>query len=171
MEVKKKDILTNMRPDITITHARGVHWAVSSGYGEAKPTVEADNNFMLCRDLMRVAIFCKDALDEYDMDGVLGLQVVGNTISFYVLTLPSSGLYLFYELATVMVPNSIRDLSKLVMDMPHLLLVLDAFHRLCQPSSEPHAAAFHRPTISQKIYHGLFSRSKDRSRSCHLNQR
>ncbi|PHZ17988.1 uncharacterized protein RHIMIDRAFT_255240 [Rhizopus microsporus ATCC 52813] len=171
MEVKKKDTLTNMRLGITITCARGVHWAVSSAYGVAKPTVESDNNFMLCCDLMRVTIFCKDALDEYSVDGVLGIQVVGNRVSFYGMTLPSTGLYSFYELVAVTIPNTIRDLSKLVMDMPYLFLVLDVFHRLCKPPSEPHDTASHRLTISQTIYQGLFSGSKDRSRVCRLNQR
>ncbi|KAI8637783.1 hypothetical protein BD408DRAFT_457270, partial [Parasitella parasitica] len=126
MEVKKKDLLTNVCPEITITRSRGVHWMVSSAYREAKPTVESDSNLMLCSDLMRVAIFCKNALDEYGMD------VVGNTVSFYVMTLPFAGLYMFYELAAITVPNSIRDLSKLIMDMPQLFLLLDVFHRLCQ---------------------------------------
>ncbi|KAI8372275.1 hypothetical protein EDC96DRAFT_586042 [Choanephora cucurbitarum] len=101
VEVKKKDILTNMRPNITITRPEA-----------------------------------------------------------YI-----RHLYLFYELAADTIPNSIRDLSKLVMNMPHLFLILDVFHRLCQPSSEPREAALHRPTISQTIYQGLFSGLK-RSISC-----
>ncbi|RCH78365.1 hypothetical protein CU097_001716, partial [Rhizopus azygosporus] len=48
--------------------------------------------------LLRVGIFCKNALDAQNMEGVLGVQVVGRTATFYVLVLPITGLYVMYEL-------------------------------------------------------------------------
>ncbi|KAG1438715.1 hypothetical protein G6F56_012546 [Rhizopus delemar] len=130
LEAKNEQSLLNWRPDLCVTRLQGVKWSSSLGFGEAKPACQESNLYVICRDLLRVAMFCKDALDTQKMVGVLGLQIVGRTFTFYVLVLPSSGLYVMYEITTVQIPDSLHDLSKLVMDISNLLLVLDTFDRV-----------------------------------------
>ncbi|KAI7861657.1 hypothetical protein BDF14DRAFT_1876971 [Spinellus fusiger] len=104
---------------------------------EAKTACRESNIYLICRDLLQVVMFCKDPLDSQKMAGVLGLQIVGRTITFYVLVLPLSGLYIMYEITKVQIPDSLHDLSKLVMDISILLIVLDAFDRVCILSTDP----------------------------------
>lgn len=66
-------------------------WALNHEYGEAKSAAQGDNNYLICRDLLRIAIFCKNALDVQSMEGVLGLQIVGRTVTFYILVFPATG--------------------------------------------------------------------------------
>ncbi|KAG0193445.1 hypothetical protein DFQ28_005263 [Apophysomyces sp. BC1034] len=113
------------------------------------------------KDLLRIAIFCKKALDTQNMEGVLGLQLIGRTITFYVLVLPSTGLYVMRELAKIKIPDCLDDLTKFVMDIPHVLLVLDVFNRICIPSVGPSMPARHRPTITAATLNCVFS-SQDR---------
>ncbi|KAG0173873.1 hypothetical protein DFQ29_007687 [Apophysomyces sp. BC1021] len=153
-EARKNETLWTCRPDITITSLKGVKWSTSHGYGEIESACHEANNFLLSKDLIRVAIFCKNALDAQNLEGILGLQIIGRSITFYLLVLPSKGLYVMYELGTLQLPNTLGDLRKLLMDMPLGLLVLDVFHRLCIRSVNPFQPSRHRPTMSKRIFSG-----------------
>ncbi|KAI9483107.1 MAG: hypothetical protein EXX96DRAFT_599675 [Benjaminiella poitrasii] len=100
-EARKNETLWVYRPDLTITSLKGVNWSTSHGYGEVKSVYHEANNFLLSKDLIRVAIFCKNALNAHNLEGVLG---------------------------ALQLPNNLCDLRKLLMDMPLALLVLDVFH-------------------------------------------
>jgi hypothetical protein len=170
VEARKNETLWTRRPDLTITSLKGVKWSTSHGYGEVKPVYHEANNFLLSNDLIRVAIFCKNALDAQNLEGILGLQIIGRSITFYLLVFPSEGLYVMYELGTLQLSNNLCDLCKLLMDMPLGLLVLDVFHRLCIRSVNPFQPSRHRPTVSESNFDGIFSTSQDRKRSCHLKK-
>lgn len=170
MEAKNEQSLLSWRPDLCVTRLQGVKWSSSLGSGEAKPACQESNLYVICRDLLRVAMFCKDALDTQKMVGVLGLQIVGRIITFCVLVLPSSGLYVMYEITKVQIPDSLHDLSKLVMDISNLLLVLDTFDRVCIPSADSPPLERHSPTIISSILDQLFLSPQNRKRPCHLKR-
>ncbi|ORZ06460.1 hypothetical protein BCR42DRAFT_463233 [Absidia repens] len=94
-------------------------------FGEKRKSAhhERSTNYLDCRDLLRIGMFCKSGLDERTMEGGLGIQAIGRTITFYLFALPAAGLY-GYALS-----SSLDDLSKLVLAMPHVILVLDVFCR------------------------------------------
>ncbi|KAI8096338.1 uncharacterized protein BX664DRAFT_382794 [Halteromyces radiatus] len=171
LEARKHENLSMNRPDICITRLHGVKWTSNHGFGEAKSASHGDNHFLICQDLLRTAIFCKNALDTQNMEGVLGLQIIGRMITFYVLVLPSTGLYVMYELEKIKIPSCLDDLAKLVMDMPRVLRILDVFNRICNSSVLPSAPSRHRPTIITSIFNRVFSSSQNRKRSCHLKYR
>ncbi|RCH94979.1 hypothetical protein CU097_001320, partial [Rhizopus azygosporus] len=140
------------------------------GYGEAKSAIQEAKNILVCRDLIRVAIFCKNALDAQNLDGILGLQIVGRKITFHILVLPSTGVYTMYELGSVKLPDTLHDLPKLLMDMPAILRILDVFDRLCIRSADPPQPTRHHPTVSLSVFNGIFSSTQDRKRPCYLKQ-
>lgn len=170
LEARKHEGFSIFRPDLTISSLHGMKWKTTYGYGEAKSAAQDTNNFLICQDLLRVAILCKDALDLQNMEGVLGLQVIGRTITFYVVVLPATGLYVMRELAKIKLPDCLDDFTKLIMDMPQALLVLDIFNRVCVPSIDPPMPTRHRPTITTTVLNSIFSSSQDRKRSCLLKR-
>ncbi|KAI8329684.1 hypothetical protein BC941DRAFT_442566 [Chlamydoabsidia padenii] len=123
LEAKTCVDFTTNRPDLCITKCCGS----SLAYGEAKPAIREKDHF----DLLKVAIFCKDALDHQLMQGMLGIQIIGRTIQFYLLTLPAKGLYVMTELTTIKIPDSLQNLPSLVPELPNVLKILDVFHRVC----------------------------------------
>ncbi|KAL7335695.1 hypothetical protein PS15p_201130 [Mucor circinelloides] len=159
LEAKKQQSLLSWRPDICITSLQGIKWKANIGFGKAKPAHQGSNHYSVGRDLLRVAVFCKNALDTQKMKGIMSLQIVGRTITFYVLVLPSSGLYIMHELAKIKIPDCLNDLPKLVTDISDVLLVLDVFNRICIPSVD----SPHPPTISSSIFNQLFSTSQNRT--------
>ncbi|KAL7332574.1 hypothetical protein PS15p_204592 [Mucor circinelloides] len=150
VEARKNETLWTRHPDLTVTGLKGVKWSTSHGYGEVRPVCYEANNFLLSNDLIRVAIFCKNALDAQNLEGILGFQIIGRSVTFYLLVLPSKGLYVIYELRTLQIPNNLCDLRKLLMGIPLCLLVLDVFHRLCVGSVNPFQPSRHRPTVTVK---------------------
>lgn len=128
------DDLSTKRPDLCVSRLNDTTGSSTHGYGEAKLAVQGSNNFSICRDLLHVGILCNNALDSQNMEGVLGLQVVGRTVTFYILILPSTGLYLMYELENFNILRYLDDLNKLIVDMPRVCRVLDTFDRICKQS-------------------------------------
>ncbi|SAL95180.1 hypothetical protein [Absidia glauca] len=142
------------------------------GYGEAKPTARDNDHYLVCVDLVKVAILSKEALNGQRLDGVLGIQIVGRTLMFYVLLLPTEGIYTLLQLAEVKIPDSLQNLSHLVMDVSNILTVMDIFDRLCVSSNNPQIIIDRQtPTVPLDVLQQLFSVSKDRKRPCHLKRR
>lgn len=172
IEAKTGVGFTTSRPDLCITKCCGVKWKSSLGYGEAKASVREQDHYVLCKDLLKVAIFCKDSLDNQLMQGILGIQIIGRTIRFYLLALPAKGLYVMLELATIKVPDSLQTLPSFIPELPNILKVLDVFHRICVPDSDADRCKSRRaPTLSIQNFNQLFTLSKNRKKPCHLKQR
>ncbi|KAG1073120.1 hypothetical protein G6F42_025844 [Rhizopus arrhizus] len=125
LEAKAKEA-SSSRPDLSVTKSLGVKWATTLAYDEAKSAMYSDDHFIICKDLIKVASFCKDALDDQLFEGILAVQTIGRTVVFYLLTLPSQSIYTMIPLAIIKVPDSINDLPGLVYKVPDILKVLDA---------------------------------------------
>ncbi|KAI8384869.1 uncharacterized protein BYT42DRAFT_592897 [Radiomyces spectabilis] len=148
--LEAKQLSCNMRPDLTITKTVGLKWAKSLGYGEAKPAARETDHYLVCQDLIKVALFCKHSLDEQLMDGVLGIHIVGQ----------------------IKVPDSIKGLSGFIPELPSILKVLGVFDSVCVCSLTPDVIARRRaPTLPSKTFQHIISESKSRKRSCHLRRR
>ncbi|EIE83941.1 hypothetical protein G6F46_003980 [Rhizopus delemar] len=171
MEARKNDgLATKNQPDICITSLCGSRSSTNHGFGEVKSAAYDKNHFLLCKDLLRVATFCKDAFDTQNMEAVLRIQAIGRAINFYILLLPANGVYVFIELGKVEIPNNVQGLMKLVMDAPLLLLITDVFERLCIPSVHARNLDRHRPTISETNFKQIFSSSQNRKHLCPLQR-
>lgn len=129
METKQNNGCIDRRPDLCITKSCGVKWDADCGYGEAKPAARDSDHYLVCMDLVRVTVFSKKTLNKQSLDGVLGIQIVGRTLMFYVLLLPEEGVYTLLQLAEVKIPDSLQSLSHLLMDILNILSVMDVFDR------------------------------------------
>ncbi|KAG0166586.1 hypothetical protein DFQ30_007002 [Apophysomyces sp. BC1015] len=132
-----KQLSNNMRPDLSITKILVLKWARSLGYGEAKPAARESDHYLVCQDLIKVALFCKNSLDEQLMEGVLGIHIIGRTIRFYVLVLPATATYVMHLLAEIKVPDSIQGLPGFITELPSILKILHVFDAVCVCSDIP----------------------------------
>ncbi|KAI9494337.1 hypothetical protein BDB00DRAFT_762070 [Zychaea mexicana] len=174
LEAKKNDDLVNKnRPDICITSLYASRFTINHGFGEVKSAAFDSNHFLLCKDLLQVATFCKDAMDTHNIETVNGIQaidVVSDRDVFYILLLPANGIYVFLELGNVQMRNNLQDLTKLVMDAPLLLLIIDVSERLCILSANVRNPDRHCPTIDPSSFNHLYSSSQNRNVYAHFNE-
>ncbi|KAI8063737.1 uncharacterized protein B0P05DRAFT_581076 [Gilbertella persicaria] len=138
VESKKNQSSLNWRPDIAITRLQGFRWRYNLGFGEAKPAQPDSNHFAICKDLLRVGVFCKNSIDSQNMDG------------------------------EIQVPSSVADIPKLLMDMATVSYILDVFGRVCVPAVTPITTKQTPATISDEILTQIFSSTQSRKRPCHL---
>ncbi|KAI9018625.1 hypothetical protein CLU79DRAFT_805155 [Phycomyces nitens] len=121
-----KDLSTKKCPDICISRLHGMAWATNHGYGEVKSAAQGGNNYSICQDLLCVGVFCKNALDTQNMEG----------------------LYVMYELEKIKIPSCLYDFTKLIVDMTRVCRVLETFNHICKPSVHQAIPSRHRPTIT-----------------------
>lgn len=108
------------------------------------------------------ARFCKDALDDQLFEGTLAVQIIGQTVVFYLLTLPAQSIYTIISLATIKIPDSINSLPGLVYKVPDILKVLNIFERVCVRAAHPETIKHHcAPTLRMANIQQLFSQSKE----------
>ncbi|KAG1461383.1 hypothetical protein G6F46_005863 [Rhizopus delemar] len=138
LEARQHEDLSTKRPDICISRLHGMTWASNHGYGEAKSAAQCGNNYSICRDLLRVGIFCKNALDAQNMEGyILYLGFAINRTLCHVRAGKKSKI-----------PSCLDDLTKLIVDMPRVCRVLETFNRICKPSVHQAMPSRRRPTIT-----------------------
>lgn len=119
-----------------------------------------------------MAVFCEEALDMQLMKGMLGIQIIGRTIKFYLLVLPASGLYTLIDLAVIKLPDSLQNFPGFVTEVANVMKVLDAFDRVCIPASDVTITICRlTPTLSMSKLRQLFTSSKNRKKPCHLELR
>ncbi|ORE06892.1 hypothetical protein BCV72DRAFT_256114 [Rhizopus microsporus var. microsporus] len=155
---------SNRRPDLCITKSCGVKWDASCGFGEVKPAVHGLNHYLVCKDLLRVAMFCKNSLDSQHMEGILGIQIIGRTVKFYVLILPAIGLYVLLDLAEIMIPDNLQNLASLVIETSNIMKALNVFDMRTNDTETLIKRL--TPTISKIMFDQVFSTSKHRNRQC-----
>lgn len=74
----EQDTGNKNRPDYKVDIYNAYHYAYSNVYGEIKPNKNITPT-LLVNDFYRVAIFCKDAIDQFNLNNVIGFQVAGNS--------------------------------------------------------------------------------------------
>ncbi|KAI9006738.1 hypothetical protein CLU79DRAFT_779276 [Phycomyces nitens] len=159
------------RPDLCITKSLDHKWHHDSGFGEAKTAKMGESMYLVCKDLWRITIFCKDTMDSQNMQGIIGIQILGRLITFYVMVLPATGLYVMLELAELKIPDSLEELPKLVLDISRILKVLDVFNRVCVPLTDSALNNQCTITITNLSIPQLFTASQDRNRDSSLKRR
>ena len=167
----ESDASGDKRPDATLTKLNQLAYGPSMGFGEAKVAQPTTNNNVLCHDLLRLEVFCKEAIDAHQWNSCLAFQIHGFTIVFYLMSLHHDGIYTMHEIAKVSFPRSLEELGSFISlkNIRSLAQVSEAFWRLCQsvPASEIYIMISNsRPT--HPCFYNLIDSSKNKGRTCAL---
>ncbi|KAG1043106.1 hypothetical protein G6F43_011744 [Rhizopus delemar] len=167
----ESDSSGDKRPDATLTKLIQLSYGPSLSFGEAKVAKPTTNNNDLCHDLLRLGIFCKEAIDTHHWNACLAFQIHGFAIVFYLMRLRHDGIYTMYEIAKVLLPRSLEELSSFISlkNLRSLAQVSESFWQLCKsvPASEIGVMISNsRPT--HPCFYNLIDSSKNKSRTCAL---
>ncbi|KAF7722096.1 hypothetical protein EC973_003711 [Apophysomyces ossiformis] len=161
--------LDSSRPDCYLVSIQESMSSCSLGFGEVKPSAHEKNSALLAADLIRTAMFCKNAIDVHQMDAVLGFQAKGPKVTFYLCVLKDGGIYQFGELLCVDLPTSLQSLPALVLELKCLMRVMHAFDKHCRKSANPERIMHdRRPSIDCAILKAIIKQSKDRARQSYV---
>ncbi|CAG8695801.1 26804_t:CDS:10 [Dentiscutata erythropus] len=163
----RKPVGRAKQPDAIIKEIDQLSWSLSKGHGEAKVQEEMNNLYLLCTDLIRIAVFNKDAIDFYNMNCMLGFQVVGHHITFYLTTLLCDALYVMIEVGHIDVPMSLEQVPTFLTSLDTLLIIFNAYWSNCTMSTEKKEPS-KRSTLATPSFKEMVSKSRDRHRPCQL---
>ncbi|KAG2207588.1 hypothetical protein INT45_002603, partial [Circinella minor] len=155
------------RPDVMISALRGVTFTKNIGFGEMKSMQQCSNNFVISKDLIRLGLFSKEAINNYNLKGCLAIQSVGFTTTFYISTLMGDGIYTMIEIGSITVPSAISNLGKYLIDFDIILNILSIHEQNCKKTVEESSVFSARKRSASNVLdsHQLSS-TRDRNRQC-----
>ncbi|KAG1048492.1 hypothetical protein G6F43_009120 [Rhizopus delemar] len=162
--------ITKRRPDSCISELEGLYFDASLGFVEVKPSSEDDNKHALSKDLVRLGMFSKNAIDRWGMRGCLSIQVVGHKATFFLTTQPSADLYTMMELCIIHIPSCLADMSAYIMQFDEIAAFLQCYSswcvhlpsdKACQPKGPK------RITLSDEMFDSIAAHPKSNKRRCY----
>ncbi|KAG1057616.1 hypothetical protein G6F43_000566 [Rhizopus delemar] len=121
------------RPDYKTDVFESYEFAYTTTLGEIKANKDVSLADKVT-DFHRIAIFCKDAIDNFNLSTTIGFQVVGKTITFFAMSLQYKHLYTFTEIVSLEIPLKKSDLLSLVGRFDELATLSYIHANLCTPS-------------------------------------
>ncbi|KAG2214070.1 hypothetical protein INT45_006476 [Circinella minor] len=164
-------MISKQRPDGAVSKLDGRFFGSTLGYIEVKSIKESHNKYAISKDLARIGILSKNALDVTGNLGCLGIQVNGLNMNFYITTLLSDGLYVMFEICTIDIPSSLQSLQGFLGYLDELLIILDCFDNWCVPESTMpiQKTSRKRKTLDDMGFDIILSRSKNNKRRCYTS--
>lgn len=159
--------ISRSRPDACVSGLNGVTWGISRGFGEVKSSAEANNNYLVARDLIRLGIFAKNSIDLNNMKGCLVFQSIGRHTFFYLVTLLNDAIYVMYEIAKIEIPMCISDLPLYLGQIGRLMHVLTVYDDYCVPTDQKDLDNLHarkRKSMTDAQHDRILDPSKNRKR-------
>ncbi|KAI9261944.1 hypothetical protein EDC94DRAFT_635030 [Helicostylum pulchrum] len=159
----------SLRPDATISKIHQRDFGPSFGFGEVKVAYTSTDNHALCHDLLRLGVFSKDTIDINKLQAALTFQIHGFHVTFFLTRLRHDGMYIMQEIGDLTFPRSLEELVSFVnlKNIRTLLMISEAFWRLCRPLSDSESWEAKRRPTHPGIY-SLIDSSKNRHRYCSL---
>ncbi|KAI7901899.1 uncharacterized protein BX663DRAFT_474490 [Cokeromyces recurvatus] len=131
-EEHKKDEsnCSNKRPDGCITLK--TYEKISLGFIEVKEEKYRNDKNKLNKDLYKLGVFSKNAIDQNHLHGMLGIQTVGESICFYLTQQQCKGFYTMTEIDQLNVPKNLKELPQLIGFVDNLCNILHIFKTSCR---------------------------------------
>ncbi|CAO3660073.1 unnamed protein product [Rhizopus stolonifer] len=107
--------LSSERLDTMVGFLEGVEWLKNQCFGEVKFSGKSNNNYLTSMVLIRLGMSSKMRNDTHSIRGVLTLQAISTSITFYITIHTHESLYIMYEIAEIMAPRCVDDILKYLM--------------------------------------------------------
>ncbi|KAI8379123.1 uncharacterized protein BYT42DRAFT_613454 [Radiomyces spectabilis] len=168
MKTSSTVIVSNERPDACISVLDGSIWGVTRGFSEAKCHSQVENKYLLAKDLVHLGIFAKNSIDVNNIKGVLVMQVIGHRVFFYIVSLMYNDIYVMFEIAQLLIPAKISDLSLYAGQVNTILDIIWVYDNLCNAYEDNVLPATlnvrKRKTLSCEEHDHVVSDSRNRKR-------
>ncbi|KAG0191193.1 hypothetical protein DFQ28_000796, partial [Apophysomyces sp. BC1034] len=97
---KKTDVTDTLRPDGSMVEVVQRQVELVLGFGEVKPQVSSKNTVGTHLDLLRLARFYKNSIDQEQVEEMIAFQAV-----------EAEGLYTMFDIGDIDVPAYLKDLK------------------------------------------------------------
>ncbi|KAG1152309.1 hypothetical protein G6F37_001433 [Rhizopus arrhizus] len=138
---------------------------INIGYGEVKKISMASNHYLVNWDLVRLAFFGKNAIDDNHIGGNISIHIVAPSIVFYLIKVQSDGIYTMTELLRVQFPMSVSEVPAYLTNLPCLKNVIHISETHCkQRSNDADTSSWYRESLLATDITFLLDNQKNRKR-------
>ncbi|ORX62855.1 hypothetical protein DM01DRAFT_1007454 [Hesseltinella vesiculosa] len=135
---------------------------VNVGFGEIKKMTK--DHYLVNWDLVRLALFAKNAIDSSHISGALSIHVVAPYVTFYLTMLSSDGIYTMTELDHLQFPLSVSEVPAYISNFSRLKNVVHIFESLCTTGSNSNDISWKRDSLLMSDMETLLDKKKCRKR-------
>ncbi|CAO3680738.1 unnamed protein product [Rhizopus stolonifer] len=147
-ESKKVDIKT--RPDGGMSLTEQLHSVFALGFCEIKSSNAMNRHKLTHTDTFRLAMFCKNAIDDGKIKCTIAVQSVGTYVTFFLCALQANAFYPFVQLARVTIPTSIDNLSDFVAHLDTCKRIIHTYNKFCVPVENEEKSSLRRVSLNQQ---------------------
>ncbi|KAI7898055.1 uncharacterized protein BX663DRAFT_269937 [Cokeromyces recurvatus] len=121
----------NTRPDAgcALIHERRIQ--KFSCFAEVKAEYKKKDTLSTHQDLLRLALFGINEIENNNAKCILLVQVIGAVIIFYGCTSHTNGPKIIFEISKIKIPLSIQDLPGFIMKLDKLKKLNQFYNRFC----------------------------------------
>ncbi|CAO3635760.1 unnamed protein product [Cunninghamella blakesleeana] len=130
-ESKSNNSITKRRPDASLNKINGSIIGLSCGFGEVKNKEMEKRHYQTQKDLVRLAHFSKNSIDQNNLSTILTFQVIGHHITFYAMKCPKDSIYTMTQIAHLLLPTSIYHLIDYLTHLDEILDVVNLYYKYC----------------------------------------
>ncbi|KAI8068433.1 hypothetical protein BC940DRAFT_299069 [Gongronella butleri] len=116
---------------LTLSRFCGANREANHGHALIRPPGPHNDALTINSDLFRITMDCKATMDKHKMTATLGIQAIGYSVAFYLLVQPVNETYTMFKLTEIDVPRCMTDLHGLIVKLPEMIMVLEAFDAQC----------------------------------------
>lgn len=156
------------QPDFACKHLMNSNWASATVVGEVKGEDCKEDKHVCIKDLIRIGFISVTSINQSLYDGVIGIQVVGLQVTFFITTLVADGFYVMMEICTLALPRDATELMLYATNFDDLLVVLEYADKCVVTKEKEKLKEMACVGITTPEFARFLSVSKDRTRECPL---
>lgn len=119
-------------------------------------------------DLIRIGMLAGESINENGYSGVIGVHVVGVQLTFYVVSLMATGVYVMLEISTISLPKDFTEIRSYIAHMEDILPVLYCYDECTNVSNKDRIEATSRKMMDSTTFKIICESGKDRKRQCNI---
>jgi hypothetical protein len=107
-----------------------------------------------------------ESINQNYYKGVIGVQVIGMQVTFYVSTLLSKGFYVMMEISSIALPRDLTEIISYFANISDLLPVLQYYEKSFDILNSSTVTSFMAKGLDTPKSKKIIGGSKDRKREC-----
>ncbi|GAA5806829.1 hypothetical protein MFLAVUS_000177 [Mucor flavus] len=123
----KRSHLHCKQPDFGGNVLENSNWVGPVLVGEVKGEDRKDDVYMCLMDLFRIGSLSMESINHNKYKGVIGIQVIGTQVTFYISTLLSKSFYVMMEICSITLPKDLTEIMSYFANVSDMLPVLQYY--------------------------------------------
>jgi hypothetical protein len=154
--------LNSNQPDFGGNVLENSNWVGPVLVGEVKGEDKKDDVYVCLMDLYRIGSLSMESINHNNCKGVIGIQVIGMQLTFYISTLLSKRFYVMMEICSITLPKDLTEIMSYFANVSDLLPVLQYYEN----SFELNSSVISESRMDTFDAKKIVCSSKDRKRKC-----